>query len=339
MKIQGLATALLASTAFAKPSTDPRDEVNCTHLVLGMPKSRTTAVAQALCHAMQKDENTSCIHEPFRVAQERDIFYPKRRLPQYRLQKANLCKDMLYHIEQSADGFNAKIKGAIKATDNSVVFLKSDPKRSLLSLIDLALKQMSQRYGNLKNRLKSDPSVGNYLVHSIKERAMIVVQNSVALTEMKIYAHFFKKNVVELEEGAFSKNPSAELNKALSSWNKKSIPENQPIKLAPKLYLEGKKASPKQTPSNSYQFAIEDTWDTSTGEVFDPSIGNLSNEEKLQAMLDKYVPEEMHDSLKKQIHSVFEVLDDAVVIADKDYKKLKAAADVFHESEVKKSEL
>lgn len=315
-----MATLLLATTAYAQQAKESANEFDCSHLILGSPKSRSTSVARALCNALMKGGNTSCIHEPFRVRHEMDLLGQSGDKVKYKSNETTLCKEMLFH-PMEPEKYQLKIQKAIKTSKNAVVILKSDPTRSFLSLVDLTCKELEQRYGNLKVVLTSHQAIDQLSEEGLYGLASIVAGNSAALSKIKAYAQQLNKPIVELEEKSLSNNPTDELNKVLTSWNKQPIPLNQKLYMSPNLYLDNDEEMSRENSANFYQLATSDFWDTAEGDVFDPSIRSQSRSEKVQALMNRYVPDDMHLYFKTLMDTYFNVIEQARDDAEKKYQK------------------
>lgn len=322
MKTQHLTGLLLASTACAQKTKEHSDEFNCTHWMLGSPKSRTTSVARALCHALQKEGNTSCIHEPIRVRHEMNLLGYESKIVPYHSKETTFCKDMLFHTHKTAV-HRKKIEQAIKASENAIVLLKNDPVQSFLSMVDLRFKELEQRYNNVKPLLNGKHLVDQFCVQALDELAGIASGNSVAYSTTKAFAQHHNKTVVELKDENFSKNATAEINKALASWKKKLASESQALKMAPNLYVDRVNTGSKNNFTNSYQHAMTDLWDTSHGEVFDPSIRKQSRDEKLQSLMDKHVAGDTQAYFKTRMESYFQQIEKSTAEAENKYDSTK----------------
>lgn len=320
MKTQNLVALVLASTGYAQQVTKSSQEFDCTHLILGSPKSRSTAVARALCHALQKQGGTSCIHEPFRLEHEMALVNHVGESIQYSSNKTTLCKDMLFHPIET-ESYQHTVKEAIKATENTVVFLKSDPTRSFVSLVGLVVEEVERNNNvSLKRILNNKQQIDQFNQQAFTELLEMAAGNGAALPQMKAVAQLHNKSFVEIEEKNLSKNPVGELNRVLTSWNAPPIALDHDLKMSPNLYLDtdGKKSS--EAFATCYQVASEDSWDTTEGDVFNPSIRSQSRDEKVQALMNKYVAKNMHSYFKTCMNNYFTIIEKVTVDAEKRYR-------------------
>lgn len=321
MKTSQLATLFLASSACAQQVKGSSNEFECTHLLLGSPKSRSTSIAKALCHALQKHGNTTCIHEPYRVRHELDHVGRKGYTVNYKSDETTLCKDMLFHSIDSKS-YQQKIKTAITSSKNAVVFLNSDPVRSFVSMADLQFKQMTQRHGNLKSILNNRQEIDRFSNGVFTQLAAVAKGNGAALSQMKAIAQNHNVSFVEIEDENLSKNPTAELNRVLASWDKQPLAPNEALKMSPSVDLFTQKEISDEVFASSYQLASLDTWDTAEGDVFDPSIRSQPRDEKIQAMLDKYVADEMHPYFITTMNNYFSSIEKWISNEEKKYQQI-----------------
>ncbi len=305
------------------------NEFDCTHLLLGSPKSKSTAVARALCHALQRLENNSsvsCIHEPFRTRHEMNEVGFKDKTIAYQSMPTTLCKDMLFNDLQPMN-YEEMLLQAIKASPNAIVFLKSDLIQSFLSIVDLRFKEVQKRHPKLIPILGDKEQIDQFQTKVLTTISQTVVGNGINHIKIKNLASLYNKTVIELKEEAFANNATAELNKALASWDKELIPENQELKMAPALHLNSNLNSinPRvhKESVNSYQMAFTDTWGTTRGTVFDPSIGIQSQEEKLQTLMDQYVAVKAHSYFKSTMESYFRRIEESTTKAQSGYSTIQ----------------
>lgn len=285
---------MMLSASSVLAGQKPKD-VNCTHLVLGGAKSKTTAVARSLCHALQAQGATSCIHEPLRMQHEEADWYPYQwRSTKFKAADTTLCKDMLYQAVKPAL-YKDKLSDAIKKTQNPIVFMKGNPVGSFLSLVGLQLKNLNEHFNfKLKERLATKEQIDRFATQVLKPVAQEVLGTAKSYLDMTDLAQKEGKTVVELQDADLQLRPKEELNKVLASWGRSEIPIDKKMTMSEVVNVGDRPPISNQTLSSSYQIGVRDPWDTVTGTEFSPAEVSKSRQEQIESLVTRYVPEPMH---------------------------------------------
>ena len=311
MQFSNLGLAVLSASSFSAVRANSQSQnINCTHMVLGPAKSKTTAVARALCEVLQREGGASCLHEPLRMLHFDDSLPPDQRVaPRFQPAENNLCKDMLYQVTDS-DAYKKLLGTKIEKTENAVVFIEGNPQNSFLSLLDLALAHTDGLY--LKN-------VGiNFRDELHVERVQDIIQSLISTVineilgtaqgylEMTDVAKNAGKEVITIRDEELISQPKDALNKVLSSWGKPEIGPEHEMTMASLIQWGGSSVISSEVVKNSYQLAEKDPWDTVKGKVFAPGEVLRSTDERINAMLKKYVPKYEWADFKKVVNEAYD---------------------------------
>ena len=294
MKFSNIAATLLSATAVQASSKS--NEPECTHLILANSKSGSTAAARAICHALQQSGGAACIHEPIRVAYEQEMM-GKNEVIQYGNAPTVLCKDMVFHIDQPMKYMNMLLN-AIKPIENPVVFLKSNPIDSFVSLLKIRLKETANKLdatGNNKIAIHDEDSLNAFVDKHLLTIGLEVAGGRTCYDNIKRSVIEMGKEVIEINSDKFPEFPRQELNKVMDSWNKTQIAENATLKMSAVKYLDGPQRTNNNPANSSYQMTT-DLWDTVKGEVFSPPKKAPDLERKLKPLMDEFV----HESVQEQ---------------------------------------
>lgn len=314
MKFSNLGVVFLSAAAVQAHSKSI--EPNCTHLLLANPKSGSTAAARAICNALQSQGETACIHEPIRVQHERDVLRHTDPI-YYHSAPITFCKDMASHNAEAAQ-HAGKILAAIKASENPIVFLKSNPVDSCVSLLKLRFQELDQRFqrmGGIKQVLSSEVAINEFSKQALTEIIRWVNHDTKHYQNVKQQSEKMGKDVLEINGKSFSESPHEEMNKVMASWDKEPIDEEVTLNMSPVVYLDQFRGNATEVMSHSYQMGVADLWDSVRGDVYSPVEKMSTPEEKIKALMHKYVPVAMHghfskvmDGYLKQIkqHAAFE---------------------------------
>ena len=331
------ATAALGAVGFGAysasrsqfSSVDPRNpidmkvakNVGCTHMILGPAKSKTTAVAKALCEVFQREGGASCLHEPLRMLEVDETLPPNQRVShRFQYAETTLCKDMLCYDKQ-------RLTEAIEKTVNPIVLIKGNPYNSFLSILDIKLAALNEKLvmegSNLKAQWRDKPAILKLFIDQCKpiiEEIKLTARRSLEVIDDAKNAG---KQLITIRDEDLTSQPKEELNRVLSIWGKPEIGPEQEMTMSASIDLRSTPAIPAEVVKHSYQFAALDLWDTVKGKVFAPSQVSRSADERIDEVAKKYVPENMRAEFRNMIANVFVGIEDVINRIESQYAAAK----------------
>lgn len=298
MKFSNLGAVFLSAAAVQAHSKSV--EPNCTHLLLANPKSGSTAAARAICDALQSQDETACIHEPIRVQHEKEVLRHTDPI-YYHSAPITFCKDMASHNAETAQ-HAAKVLAEIKKNENPIVFLKSNPIDSCVSLLKLRFQELDQRFqrmGGMQRVLSNEAAINEFSKQALSEIVRWVNHDTKHYQNVKQKSEEMGKNVLEINGKSFSETPHKEINQVMAAWNKEPVDDGATLEMSPVVYLDQFRGNATQVMNQSYQMGVADLWDSVRGDVYSPVEKVPTPEEKIKVLMHKYVPAAMHDHFSK----------------------------------------
>lgn len=225
------------------------------------------------------------------------------RTPKFKTADTTLCKDMLYQTDRP-QVYNKKLKQAIQSSTNPIVFMKGDSVSSFLSMVSLQLMNLNEHFNfRLKDRLSTKAQIDNFSEQILKSVAKEVLGTSKSYFDLTQFATQQAKPFVEIHDQDLQANPKGELNKVLASWGKEELTPDQDMRMSGVVNVGLERNVGEQTIGSSYQIGVRDPWDTAKGDVFSPADVAKTHDERIDAMVTRYVPEPMQSYFAQVLRS------------------------------------